>query len=192
MHRHIVRLGARVLRVAPLAVAAGLAAGALPAVGQAPAADDGPLKVVVVNLDFVAVESPAGKALQARLQQFQNELTRELQERQAAVRAIELEVGQADSLSLDARRALERRYQDAVTQYQRFQQDKQEEVTAMRADGLAKIQQELGPVLEALQAEHGYDLVLNAQNSLIVIFSDRVDITQQVIERLQQTGGPGR
>lgn len=165
-----------------------------PLAAQASTQDEPPLRVAVVQLDAVALQSPAGQQLQARLVTFQEDVTAELQARQQAARAIEARVAQADSLTGEARRALEREYQDALTDFQRFQQDKQQEAQQMRAQGLARIQEEVAPVIEALQQEEGYDLVLNAQNSLVVIFSDRVDVTQRVIQRLQAegaSGGPG-
>ncbi|MDX1577149.1 MAG: OmpH family outer membrane protein [Gemmatimonadota bacterium] len=155
------------------------------------AADDEPLHIVIVQVDAVALQSPAGQRLQADLVAFQNQVSQEMQARQAAAVEIEQRIAQADSLTADQRRALEREYQDAVTDFQRFQQDKQEEANRMRAEGLAEIQRQIGPVLEALQRENGYDLVLNAQNDLIVLFSDRVDITPLVIERLRAETGAG-
>lgn len=147
------------------------------------------LKVGVINLDAVAFQSPAGQALQRELARFQEAFTAELQTRQEAARTIELQVAEADSLPEEARRALEREYQDVITDFQRFQQDKQEEGAALRADGITRIQQELNPVIEAMQAELQYDLVLNSQATWIVIFHDRIDITQLVIDRLQSEDG---
>ena len=150
---------------------------------------ESPLKVGVVNLDAVALQSPAGQALQRELARFQEAVTAELQTKQEAARTIEARVAESDSLSEEARRALEREYQDVITDFQRFQQDKQQEGAALRADGMTQIQQELSPVIEAIQAELNYDLVLNSQTTWIVIFSDRIDITQIVIDRLQSAEG---
>lgn len=172
--------GLRVVALVAVALGAGFAA---PASGQAE--DEAPLKIAVVNLDAVALGSPAGQALQQEVLRFQQQLAAELQTRQEAARAIEQRVAETDSLSIDEQRALERQYQDALTGLQRFQQDKQEEATALRSEGLARIQQEIGPVIEEIQVEFGYDIVLNSQNALIVIFSERIDITQVVVDRLQ-------
>ena len=155
------------------------------------AAQDPPIKIGVMNLDLVALQSPSGKLLQEETIAFQENVTLELQNRQEEARAIESEVAAAgDSLSADAARELERRYQDALTGLQRFQQDKQEEAAALRADGMSRIQREIAPVIEKIQAELGYDLVFNSQNALIVIFSERVDITQLVIDRLAADSAP--
>ena len=106
------------------------------------------------------------------------------------MRAVELRVAEADSLTVDERRVLEREYQDALTAFQRYQQDKQEEATALQDDGRERIRAELAPVIEAIQAELGYDLILNATSPIIILFSERVDITQLVIDRLADAPGP--
>ena len=100
------------------------------------------------------------------------------------MRAVELRVAEADSLTVDEQRVLEREYQDALTAFQRYQQDKQEEATALQNDGRERIRAELAPVIEAIQAELDYDLILNATSPIIILFSERVDITQLVIDRL--------
>lgn len=153
------------------------------------AAQEAPLKIGILNLDLVALESPSGKTLQQATIAFQEEVTRELELRQDAAREIEFEVANAgDSLTVEAGRELERRLQDALTEIQRYQQDKQQEAAAIRAAGMNRIQQELAPIIETIQAEDGYDLVLNSQSALIVIFSERIDITQLVIDRLAAVG----
>ena len=165
-------------------VPAGLAA-------QAEAADDAPLKIGIVNLDAVALQSPAGQALQEQLTAFQEEVLGEVQARQGAVAAIEQRIAEADSLSVDERRVLEREYQDALTDFQRYQQDRQEEATALQTEGQTRIREEIGPVLAAIQSDLGYDLVLNSTSPIILFFSDRIDITQLAIDRLAASDPSG-
>ena len=165
-----------------ISLAAGL--GALAPAGVAAQAEEAPLKVGVVNVDAVALQSPAGQALQQQLAAFQEEVGAELQVREEAVRLIEQRVAEADSLSVEERRVLEREYQDVLTDYQRYQQDKQEEVTALQTEGQARIREEIGPVIAAIQSELGYDLVLNSTSPTILFFSARIDITQLAIDRL--------
>lgn len=166
---------------------AGLAALGPPAsagVAQEPAAD-GPARIAVVNIDYIAVQSPSGQALQREIQALRDQYAAGLEERQAEVRRIEQRVAAADSLSAEESRVLEREYQDALTAVRRYQQDVQDRAQRMQNQGLSEIREEIGPVLEAIMQEEGYDLVLNAQNNAIVLSSQRLDITQTVLERLQ-------
>jgi Skp family chaperone for outer membrane proteins len=186
MNRHFVRLRARSRLAA--ALVAGLVAGAVPAAAQE-APDGTPIRVAVVNIEYVAVQSPAGRALQTELTALQQEMATELQRLQGAVDDIEARIAAADSLTADQSRQLEREYQDALTNIQRYQQDMQERAQTMRSEGLARIQEEIGPIIEALQTEQSIDLVLNSGNAAVVLFSERVDMTQTVLDRLQAAGG---
>ena len=176
---------ARLLLALAMALA-GTVPGALAA--QAEAAGETSLKVGVINVDAVALQSPAGQAFQQELAAFQEEVLVELQARQETVLEIETRVAEADSLSVEERRVLEREYQDALTEFQRFQQDKQEEATVLQGEGQARIREEIGPVIAAIQSDLGYDLVLNSTSPIILFFSERIDLTQLAIERLA-TGG---
>jgi len=178
-------------RVPQLGLGAGLAAlvaalGPLaPAAHAQEPAAEGPPRIAVVNVDFVAVQSPSGQALQREIQALRDQYAAGLEERQQEVRRIEQRVAAADSLSADERRTLEREYQDALTAVRRYQQDVQDRAQRMQNEGLAEIREEIGPVLEAVMEEQGYDLVLNAQDNAIVLSSERIDITRAVLERLQ-------
>lgn len=165
-------------------VAALAALGPSAGVAQEPAAD-GPARIAVVNIDYIAVQSPSGQALQREIQALRDQYAAGLEERQAEVRRIEQQVATADSLSAEESRALEREYQDALTAVRRYQQDVQDRAQRMQNQGLLEIREEIGPVLEAIMQEEGYDLVLNAQDNAIVLSGQRLDITQTVLERLQ-------
>lgn len=173
--------GPGVAVAAILAIFGPLASGG---VAQEPAAD-GPPRIAVVNIDFVAVQSPSGQALQREIQALRDQYAAGLEERQQEVRRIEQQVAAADSLSAEESRTLEREYQDALTAVRRYQQDVQDRAQRMQNQGLAEIREEIGPVLEAVMQEEGYDLVLNAQDNAIVLSSDRIDITRMVLERLE-------
>ncbi len=185
MDTALVRTTRSAIGIALGASLAALAASAAPGVAQEPAPATVSPKIAVVNVDFVAGQSPSGQALQREIQALRDQYASELETHQEEVRRIEQRVAAADSLSADEKRALERQYQDALTNVQRYQQDVQEKAQRMQAEGLADIRKEIGPILEAIMEEEGYDLVLNSQNAAVVLASDRIDITQAVLARLQ-------
>lgn len=174
-----VGLGMLVVALGPLASAG---------VAQEPAASDPP-RIAVVSVDYVAAQSPSGQALQQEIQALRDQYSAGLEERQQEVRRVEQRVAQADSLSAEERRVLEREYQDALTAVRRYQQDVQDRAQRMQNQGLAEIREEIGPVLQAIMQEQGYDLVLNAQDNAVVLSSQRIDITQAVLERLEAAPG---
>ncbi len=190
--RHLAALALGGLLTLSAGVGGGVAQDPAPPGPEAPApAQEAPLKIAVVNVDRIAAQSPSGMALQARIQEFQQQLNQDLLARQAAANDIQRRIAEApDTMSVVQRLALEREYQDALTAYQRFQQDKQREGQALQSEGLARIQAELQPVVTAIQEEQGFDLILNMNDNAIVLVSQRINITQQVLDRLA-AGGPG-
>jgi len=156
-----------------------------PALGQ-----DAPLKIAVVDIDFIAVQSPAGQALAAEIQKLRDDYKAELATRQAAVEEIQTKIAEVDSLDIAQQRVLQREYQDAVTSFQRYQQDVQGQAQQRQNEGLAQVREEIGPALQAIMKEEGYDVILNTGNPAVVMSSDRIDITRAVLERLQAAPSP--
>ena len=184
MHRDLVRQrsvrgAARVLGAAALlTIGAGGAA-----------AQDAPLKIAVVDIDFIAAQSPAGKALAGEIAALQQQYQSELAARQTQVEAIQTRIAAVDSADVARQRELQREYQDALTSFQRYQQDVQAQAQSYRNSGLQRVRETIGPAIEAIMREEGFDLILNAGNPGVVMHSERVDITETVLARLEAGGG---
>lgn len=180
------RQGRRIVLATALAVAA-----TAPAMAQdtPAAAQDAPLRIAVLDIDFVAVQSPSGQQLAAEIAAMRQQYGQELATRQAEVNDIQSQIAQVAEDDIEQQRVLQRRYQDALTAFQRYQQDVQAQAQQRQNEGLAKVREEIGPVIEAIMREEGYDLILNTANPAVVMSSERVDITQTVLERLQAGGG---
>jgi Skp family chaperone for outer membrane proteins len=173
-----------------IATALALASTAAATAQDTPAASqDAPLRIAVLDVDFVAVQSPAGQQLAAEIAAMRQQYGQELATRQAEVNDIQSQVAQVAEDDIEQQRLLQRRYQDALTAFQRYQQDVQAQAQQRQNEGLAKVREEIGPVIEAVMREEGYDLILNTANPAVVMSSERVDITQTVLERLQAGGG---
>jgi len=171
-----------------LVLAAVLLTAAL-AAGKA-AAQDAPVKVAVVNLDYIVANSPAGKSLQAKLDAFRTDVQAEAEKRAETARDLRRRIAEgANTLSEDKLAELQRQYEDAQIDIKRYQDDKQREGQKMQADGLKGIENELEPVFTKVRDEGGYDLILNNVPGVVVMISPRIDITQQVVDRLKAEAG---
>lgn len=160
---------------------------ALPLAGSAQSA---PIKIAVVNLDYLVANSSQGKELQARLSTFQQEVRAEIEKKQASGRAIRQQMADgANSLSEDKLSELQKKYEDATIDIKRYQDDKQREGQKMQAEGLRKIEEELEPAFKAIRDEEGFDLILNNVPGSVIMASERVDITQKVLDRLNASAG---
>lgn len=148
-------------------------------------AQEAPLKVAVVDVEIVVAESPQGKALQARLEQFQTQVQGDLQRMQNDAQAIQQRITDgSNSLSEDRLSELNKELEDATIAIRRYRDDKQREGTKIQEEGLMGIEQVLQPVFAQVRDEMGFDLILNRVPGVVLMISERVDITPLMIQRL--------
>jgi len=171
-----------------LFVGLGLGAAAAPLAGQEEAATEssGPLTIAVINLDRITLESPAGVELAEALQALQNSYDQQAVALEQAV--TEAEARAADSPAdptPEETRIIERDLQDALTALQRFRQDTQSQADQIRAEGIERIRNSVLPILEDIQSERNYDLILSGGTATVLVHSDRVDLTDDALERMR-------
>ena len=145
-------------------------------------AQDAALRIAVIDLDRLVSQSVAGKALQQRLEGFQAQVQTEGKVLADKARATEKLIQDgANSLSRERLQELQDQYEDEATQVRRYTDRKQREGAKMRDDGLKEIEDKLQPVLDSIQGTGNYDLILNRALGVVVMASDRVDITDNVL-----------
>ena len=143
------------------------------------------IKIGVVNLDQVLVESNVGKALQAQLDTFTSGVQTEGEAKTASALELRQQIADgANTLSEEKLAELQQEYEAVATEIRRFRDDKQREGQKMQQEGLASVEQQLQPIFEVIRDEGGYDLILNYAPGVVVMLSERIDITAQVVERL--------
>lgn len=175
----------RNVRIAVMGLATLMLAGA--AVAQEAA-----VKIAVIDLDRLVAQSVAGNALQKKLEDFQKAVTTEGKALADKARATKKLIDDgAISLSEERLAELQQQFEDESIKVRRFTEAKQREGAKMRDDGLQEIEEKLQPVLDAVQTEGNYDLILNRALGVVVMASDRVDITDRVIAAFDaaETGG---
>jgi len=159
--------------------------------GTTPAASqDTPLKIGVVDVEVVVADSPQGKELQGRLESFQSEIQAQLDGMQEEARAIRRRIAEGtNSLSQDRIGQLEKEYEDAGIAIRRYRDDKQRQGQKMQEEGLREIEKVLEPVFEQAREEMGLDIILNKVPGVVILTSDRVDITSAMIELITAAAG---
>lgn len=90
----------------------------------------------------------------------------------------------ANTLSDDRLSELNKELEDVGIALRRYRDDKQREGQKLQEEGLMGIEQMLQPVFEQAREELGLDLVINRVPGVVLMISDRVDITALMIERL--------
>lgn len=155
-------------------------------------AQDVPLKIAVVDVEVLVAESPQGRALQDRLAQFQSQTQAEMQRMQNDAQAIQQRVTDgANSLSPDKIAELNKELEDATITLRRYRDDKQREGQKLQEEGLLGIEEVLQPIFAEVRDEMGFDLILNRVPGVILMISERVDITPLMVQRLNAATSGG-
>ncbi len=150
-------------------------------------AQEAPISIAVIDLDRLVAQSLAGRQLQGKLEQFQIQVQTEGKALADKARATQKLIADgANSLSEERLVELQAQYEDEGTKVRRFTETKQREGTKLRDDGLKQIEEKLQPVLDKVQSEGNYDIILNRALGIVVMASDRVDITDKVIEAFDE------
>ena len=152
---------------------------AVPAMAQ-----EAPVKIAVVDLDVVVAQSPAGKELNAKLEKFQQQVQAEIDV--MTNRAKELRQRLADGVNSteDKLAELQKQFEDEGIKMKRLKDDKTREGQKMQNEGLRDIEKQLEPIFKQVRDEGGYDIILNRVPGVVVMASERVDLTQKVIDKL--------
>ncbi|CAM2069017.1 OmpH family outer membrane protein [Sulfidibacter corallicola] len=144
-------------------------------------------KIAVVDIDYAILQSDEGKALQSKLNAFKEQANSEGQKIAEEAREAQQQLqDQGASLSQDKKTELLKKLEDSRIALKRLETDKSREGKEMQDLGLASIEKKLAPVLEKLQKEGDYDMILNRVDGLVLVNHKRVDLTTKLIEELNK------
>ena len=150
-------------------------------------------KVGVISVDIAVSESAAGRAAIAERQAFFDERSAELQAIQDELTQLQTQLQtQERVLSASALADLNRNIQDLTTQLTRGQEDAEADLTAKQDELFMPIFEKAGLMLEAYADEQGYAVIFDISNpqSAIIFYDDVVDVTTEIIRRLDASEAP--
>ena len=141
-------------------------------------------RVAFVNTPLVLEQAPQAEAVRTTLQAEFAPRDAKLAEEQQAIRQLEERLlREATLMSDDDRRRLERELLSLQRELKRSRDEFSEDFNIRRNEELARMQREIAQSIIRLAREMGLDMVI--ENGVIYA-SERVDITQRVIDRLKQ------
>ena len=145
------------------------------------------VKIAVIDLEHVVTNSPGGKRLQAQLESFQQQAQNHGNAMsQKAIGMRQQLTNSGSNLSELQRNELQRQLEELAVEMNRFRDDKQHEGQKMQQEGLRQIEQQLEPVFKQFKDENGYDLMLNNVPSVVILASDKVNVTDQFMQLLNE------
>ena len=170
-----------------LTVAAALVAAAVQAQGTtaAPAASAQSLKIGVINVERLVQESALGKEAFNRVKRLNDQKKEEGDKLQKEIRDLEQKLAdQGSALADDKRETLQKTYQEKAIAFKRFQDDATRELDTAQKKELGELERRVFPVINQVGKDKGYTMIFNKFQSGLVYADDAVDITNEVIKRL--------
>lgn len=140
--------------------------------------------IAFVNTPQVLEQAPQAEAVRQTLKKEFSARDAELIAEQKKIKSLEEKLTRDRvTMSEEQQRELERNIHSQQRELKRAREDFAEDVNIRRNEELAKMQREISKSIVALAREMEYDLILE---SGVIYASDRVDITEKVIQRLKR------
>ncbi|MBA1148141.1 OmpH family outer membrane protein [Ectothiorhodospiraceae bacterium WFHF3C12] len=147
------------------------------------------LKVGFVNPSRVSSESPQAEAARRKLEQEFAPRDQELVEMQKELQKMEERLNRdAAIMSESERRKLEREVVERKREIRRAQEAFREDFNIRRNEELGNLQRRIVDTITQVAKERGFDLVVSDG---VIFASDRIDITNLIIERLKKQAESG-
>ena len=142
-------------------------------------------KVAFINPQRVFQESTDGKAAVARVQVLIAKKQKEGEDKAKLLQGNQQKLQTSGSVMNDvARTQLEKEIEKQQKDAERFQQDAQAEINELQQEVQNEFVKKLTPIIDALAVEKGLQLVFNAAESGIAWATPGLDLTSEVIKKL--------
>ena len=146
-------------------------------------------KVGVFNADRIMAESQPGQQALALFNQLRDQRVGELQVQQDEVNILQQQAISVTPGSPDAVR-LQREVENGMLRLERLQQDVQQELAQRQSELTSEITQKIAEIITAMGEEEGYTLIFNAIQSGLVYVGPTLDITDEIIRRVDAMSAP--
>ena len=146
-------------------------------------------KVGIFNADRVMAESQSGVQALAIFNQLRDQRVGELQVQQDAVNSLQQQAMTSAVGSPEAAR-IQREMEDLVLRLERLEQDVQQELGLRQNELTNEIMQLVAEIVTTIGEEGGYALILNSVQSGVVYAGPALDITDEVIQRVNARSAP--
>jgi outer membrane protein len=147
-------------------------------------------KIAYIDIQAVASNSSDGKAATGRLQELEKKKIGEIQAKTKQLEDAKTKQQTSSTIINDAARlSLEKEIDKLTREVQFLQQEAQSERNALQTELQVEFQRKLNPVLEQIGKEKNLHMLVDIQNSGAVWVDTGLDLTQEVIKRLDSNKG---
>lgn len=148
------------------------------------------LKIAYVNSQEILLNAPGAEAAQQQFDQEMAGYQSEISQLETELSNLETALQQQQlTLSPEAKANREQQLQTKFQEYQQRSQQLQELANQRRAALIQPVMDDITEVIEQIREEGAYSLILDAAAGSIVSADPALDLTQEVIDRLQASTG---
>lgn len=148
-------------------------------------------KIAFINIQTIAAGSTVGKDASKKLQDLNSKKVAEINDKQKQLQALQTKLNQGTSVMNDnARGQLEKDIDKLQRDIQFSQQNAQAEMNELQNDLQGEFQQKLIPIVKAVAEEKGLHAVFSIGDSGVAYYDPGLDISEEVIKRLDGTAKP--
>jgi outer membrane protein len=142
-------------------------------------------KVAYVMLPLIAQNSTEGRAASTKIEDLQKKKQAELQEKNKQLQAAQQKLSSGGTVLNDAARGtLEKDIERMQREIQFAQQNAQAEVQDLTQELQEQFRQKLMPIIETIGKERGLQVIFSGGDAGIIWADPGLDLTQEVIKRL--------
>lgn len=153
------------------------------------AAEAQTLKIAYINSQEILLQAPGAAAAQAQFDQEMQGYQAEISQLETELQNMETALQQQQlTLSPEARANREQQLQQKFQEYQQRASQLQDVANQRRSALIQPVMDNITQIIEAIRVEGAYSLILDAAAGSIVSADPALDLTQEVITRLQSTG----
>ncbi|MFQ6672507.1 MAG: OmpH family outer membrane protein [Candidatus Tectimicrobiota bacterium] len=148
-----------------------------------------PVKIGYIDIDKIINESvPGQQAIQKLREDFERRAA-ELKKMEEELKKLRQELDTKGSvMSMERRRQLEEEYRGDRRDLKRAIRDNNEEFNIKRKQVLVDFLPKILTTVKAIGNEKGYTLILRKEPNILLYSADQVDLTNEVIARLNAEG----
>jgi outer membrane protein len=147
-------------------------------------------RIAYVVLQRIANESADGRVATTRIQALQQKKAAELNEKNKQLTGMQQKLEKEGSvMSASASADLQKSIEKLNVEVQRFTQDAQAEVQELQQELQQEFQDRLTPVIQAVANEMGLHFVFNGPDAGLVWADAALDISADVIKKLDASSG---
>ena len=148
-----------------------------------------PGKVGVFNADRIMAESQPGQQALALFNQLRDQRIGELNVQRDQINTLQQQALSVTPGSPDAVR-LQREVENSMLRLERLQQDVEQELAQRQNELTSGITQTITEVITLMGEEEGYTFIFNAIQSGLVYVDPTMDITDEIIRRVDAASAP--